>query len=126
MPLDPRLARGARSEALAAEFLMQRGYRILARNFRAGRGEIDLIGLHRGALCFAEVRSRSGSRFGRPGEAIGRRKRRQVIRAARGALAMRRWPRHQTPRFDVVGVDLSREPPELEMIQDAFDVLGDP
>ena len=100
MPLDPRLARGAGSAALAAEFLMQRGYPILARNFRAGRGEIDLIGLHRGALRFVEVRSRSGSRFGRPVEAVGRRKRRQVIRAARSrcdaGLATRRlasmWP----------------------------------
>lgn len=126
MPEDPRRARGARAEDLAARFLERRGYRILARNFQAGRGEIDLIALNRGALCFVEIRSRSSDQFGRPVEAVNRRKRRQVIKAARWALRARRWPRHDSLRFDVVGVDLSREPPEIELIQNAFDSAADP
>lgn len=126
MSEDPRRARGARAEALAARFLERRGYRILARNFQAGRGEIDLIALHRSALCFVEIRSRSSDRFGRPVEAVNRRKRTQVVQAARRALHSRRWPRHDSLRFDVVGVDLSREPPEIELIPNAFDSAADP
>ena len=120
MPADPRRERGARGEALASALLEERGYRILARNLRAGRNEIDVVALEGGALCFVEVRSRSGDRFGRAVESVDRHKRKRLVTAAREALHQQRWPTHRSVRFDVVGVDLSIDPPALELIRNAF------
>jgi putative endonuclease len=97
-----RFARGAFGEAMAALFLESRGYRILARNFRAGRREIDLI-VERGELLVAvEVKWRSGDGQLQAAEAW---RPAQRARAADGALsAMTRIPGGTTRpwRFDLV------------------------
>jgi TIGR00252 family protein len=82
-------ARGAQAEQTAAAFLRGRGLRILARNYRAPGGEIDLIAEDAGTLAFVEVRMRSGTRHGGALESIDRHKRRRILRAARHYLACR-------------------------------------
>ena len=111
---------GRRGEQLACDHLATLGFRILARNLRVPPHEIDLVALERRTLCFVEVRTRSGREFGSPEESIDARKRAHLLRAARAALALGGWPRHDRVRFDVVAVDASREPPELRLIRDAF------
>jgi putative endonuclease len=96
-----RRALGAEGEARAAAHLARRGYRILARNARAGGVEIDLVAERRGVVVFVEVKTRRGRRHGAPEEALDARKR---ARLARGAAA---WLRQHRPcarraRFDVV------------------------
>lgn len=61
---------GARGETLAAEHLSARGYRILDRNWRCARGEIDIVAVDCGETVFVEVKTRSGVGFGHPFEAI--------------------------------------------------------
>jgi putative endonuclease len=72
---------GRRGEAAAAGYLRRQGLRIVARNFRARSGELDLVALDGDALVFIEVKSTlSGSRD--PFERIGPAKARRVRRAA--------------------------------------------
>jgi len=120
-----RRQRGVYGEQLAEAFLEDQGYRIVARNARAGRREIDRIALERTTLCFIEVRLRSSRRYGSAEESVDPRKQRQVVRAARTWLAERRARgmealRFDALRFDVVTVDASRQPPELRLYRAAF------
>jgi putative endonuclease len=122
-----RLGRAA--EALAAERLERRGMRILARNQRTTsvRGEIDLIALDGPSLVFIEVKARTvGASTGpeRPALAVGHRKRHKLRSLALAWLRDRDGsvPRHDSIRFDVVGirVDGQGRVTEWEHLQAAF------
>ncbi len=127
-PLNRRDA-GLRAEALAAELLERRGFRILVRNWRRPEGEIDLIADDGGVCVFVEVRARTGEEHGHPLEAVGTRKQARVIRAARLYLASDATV--HTPgsdfRFDVVGVLFPADgsEPVLDHIENAFEVQRD-
>ena len=102
---------------------MAAGYTIRERNFRMrGRsGEIDLIAVDSGVLCFVEVKGRSGPGFGAPEEAVTREKRRRIARVAQEYLRRRRLPASQRCRFDVVSiVDRGDGAPRVEIHRDAF------
>jgi len=77
---------GARGEALAAEHYRRRGARILARNWRRGREELDLVVLEGEVLVFAEVKSRTADWGGAGRRAVDRRKRLALRRAIRAWL----------------------------------------
>lgn len=110
---------GRRGEALALEFLTEHGFRILARNLRSPKGEIDLLALEGTTLCFVEVKLRRSERFGSALESVDARKQRRIIAAARDILATRMLPRFETIRFDVVTVaDAPR--PVLHLLREAF------
>jgi putative endonuclease len=61
---------GRSGEELAAGFLEKHGYRIVERNWRGTRGELDIIAESDDTTVFVEVKTRSGSRFGHPFEAL--------------------------------------------------------
>src|SRR3954464_14821429 len=77
---------GRRGEDLAARYLTDLGYRILARNWRCRSGEIDLVAADlepgRRTIVFCEVKTRSGLGFGDPLEAITWAKGRRLGRPA--------------------------------------------
>ena len=116
-----RRARGRAGEEAAAHVLAARGYRVLLRNVRVGRGEIDLVCEHDGDIVFVEVKARRGAAFGTPAEAVTVRKQRALL-----ALAARYLGRtdraHRTCRFDVVEVWLGAggRPARVEVLRDAF------
>jgi putative endonuclease len=114
---------GRRAEDLAAAFLEGRGFRVLARNWRRPEGELDIVADHGGVCVFVEVRSRTGEEQGHPLETVDRRKRAQVIRAARLYLD-EEAPRAASFRFDVVGVVFpdGGEEPSCVHVEDAFRV----
>jgi putative endonuclease len=115
-------ALGRRGEDLAVEYLARAGFRILARNVHLRYAELDVVALERGALVFVEVRARSGARFGSGAESVDLRKQRRIAAAAGELLARGGLPRAARIRFDVIAVDTSREPPELQHFRDAFTV----
>jgi len=119
--LSKRLALGQRGEALAAAYLEERGYTIVARNWRRPEGEIDLVVARDGLCVFVEVRSRTGVERGHPLETVNASKRARVLRAARLYLDEEKPPA-AVFRFDVVGVTFSLDdtPPEIVHIEDAF------
>ena len=101
---------------MAADHLAAAGWSVLARNWRDGPRELDLVVYREGVLAFVEVKTRRGNRCGLPLEGITWRKRREVERAAGTWLRDRR---HHLPylnaiRFDAVAVRLPLHPHEGE------------
>jgi putative endonuclease len=118
-----RRARGREAEALAAEWLSARGYRVLARNHALRRGEVDLVCERGGILCFVEVRSRTGGGHGGPEETVDRRKARRVVLAATDWVA-RNGAAGRDIRFDVVAVTFGDGAPRVVHFPAAFDADG--
>lgn len=119
------LARGHRAETLAARHLTDRGLRLLERNARAGRGEIDLILLDGDTLVFAEVRARKTGARVTAAESITPAKRRKLLETAERLLAARADWRQRPCRFDVVAVSLPKDGSQpqqaaIDWIRDAF------
>lgn len=113
---------GRRYEALAARYLEARGWRVLARNWRDGPRELDLVVARDGVVAFVEVKARRDLAYGHPLEAITRRKRREVTTAARAWLREHPHP-GRILRFDAVAVlaEPGREP-TVEHLPDAWRV----
>ena len=98
--MDPRRTTGDRGEDLAATYLTDRGWTVLARNWRCVHGEIDLVLRDPdGAAVVCEVKTRNGSGWGSPLEAITRTK---ALRLRRLAAA---WARAQGAPVDDLRVD---------------------
>jgi putative endonuclease len=110
---------GTQGEELAARFLETHGYQIVERNFRSGRGEIDLIAKDGGELVFVEVKSRRSSQYGEPEESITRSKEAQLKRVAEGYL-FHRGIENQSCRFDVVAITYDQRTPVIRLIQNVF------
>ena len=106
---DSRL-RGRWGEALAAEFLRRKGYRIVAAGWR---GEF---------LCFVEVKLRGSERFGAGAEQVDRRKRERLRTTAE--LYLQQHPSPLQPRFDVVEIlapqGMATKRPGIRQIENAF------
>ena len=115
--MSDKIKTGARGENLAAEFLVNKGFEVVTRNFRHGRTEIDLIVKRDDWLIFVEVKSRSSSEFGEPEEFVDDYKGRNVFEAAEEYIFSRDWRGHI--RFDIVSVKLG-ENPEIEHFEDAI------
>lgn len=117
-----RLALGAWGEGQAVDYLRRKGMQILARNYRAPVGEIDIIAQSRKTLIFVEVKTRRGTAFGTPQEAVGPRKQQQIIRTAQWYLGQKSSGQLQ-PRFDVVAILCkSDQTVEITHLKDAFGV----
>ncbi len=117
----PHLALGRAGEQLAARHLRHLGYKILYRNFRGVRGgEIDLVCRHGDALVFVEVKTRTTEDFGRPLDAVDRKKQRRIVRGAMAWLRMLELP-DLTFRFDVVEVVMTT-PPRINVVENAFNL----
>ena len=112
---------GDRGEALAAAFLEEEGYIILARNYRFGRREVDLVVRRNDLVAFVEVKARSAPGFGHPLEAITRLKRREVEAVATHFLATRGLDGVDV-RFDAVAVYFRSDSPRaaVEHVEDAW------
>jgi len=111
---------GGRGERLAVEFLRSHGYRIVECNYRVKIGEIDIVAEEGGDLVFLEVKTRSGTKFGLPIEAVGHHKQRKIIRVAQFYLSENDMF-ERSVRFDVVSVILpTLGKGKIEVFKDAF------
>jgi len=116
-----RLCLGRTGEELAARHLVDHGFTILARNYRTPVGELDLIVRDRQHLVFVEVKTRRGTAFGTPAEAVGAHKQRQIVRASQWYLSSTNGSALQ-PRFDVIAVIIGSGEPAITHIPNAFGV----
>lgn len=115
-------ALGRWGEDLAAEHLTSLGMQVLARNWRCDLGELDLVVRDvDGTVVFVEVKTRSGTGFGEPAEAVG------AVKARRLRTLACRWLLAHRPaaacelRFDVVGIVRQRGlAPRVEHLRAAF------
>jgi putative endonuclease len=116
-----RITLGRRGEMLARDYLIQRGYLLLAENFRTRLGEIDLILRQGRTLVFVEVKTRRSIVHGHPFEAVTPRKQAQLSRVALEYMGREGW--HDRPaRFDVVGILITPEGERIELVQNAFEM----
>lgn len=111
--LRPRpVSLGERGEGLAAAHFRARGAVILARNWRSGRDELDLVALEGRVLVFVEVKTRTAEQGGAGWFAVDARKRRALRRAVRAWVRAAGGAPHT--RFDVVEVLVChRTPPRI-------------
>lgn len=101
-------------EAIAEQFCVLRGYEILARNAREGRGELDLVALDRDTIVFVEVKFRAERDPGGPLAAVTAKKREDVARAATRWLTTR-GATDRPVRFDVIGITWASDGTELRV-----------
>lgn len=104
---------------MAVEYLRQKGYEILERNFRSPWGEIDIVAQDKDFLVFVEVRSLSSSYFARPDETITRSKKRKLVKSAQYYF-MKKKLRETFSRFDVVAIDYGGSGPKVTLYPNAF------
>jgi putative endonuclease len=111
---------GDRGEDLAARFLERSGWTLVDRNFRMGRKEIDLVARRGGVVAFVEVKTRAGSGYGHPLEAITWKKRREIQQVA-AAWVDRKGRPGEDYRFDAVAVLIGGGgEPRIEHVEDAW------
>ncbi len=108
---------GKIAEEKAVNFLKQKGYTILDRNFRTRYGEIDIIAKQDNTLIFVEVRFRSGS-FISPEESIDHRKIQKIVKTANAYLT-KTIINYENIRFDVIAIDKN----QIRHIENAFDIM---
>jgi len=91
---------GREGEQAAVSYLEGRGFRILDRNWRCAGGEIDIVAVERHTFVVCEVKTRSGTRYGTPLDAVGRAKRLRLRRLAA------QWLSAHGVRFDQIRIDV--------------------
>lgn len=93
---------GAKGEAIAATYLIKKGFKVLHTNWRNRKDEIDIIAKKDDFLVMVEVKTRSGNYFGEPEVFVNKNKQRNLIRAAQAYAE--RYSSEEEIRFDIVGV----------------------
>jgi putative endonuclease len=114
----PHITLGNRGEDLAVEYLSQKGYEILHRNWRYSRAEVDIIARIGNDWVFVEVKTRETDYFGYPEEAVTKAKQKQLQKAADAFVDAN--PIEGEIRFDIVAVILNETKQEIHHIEDAF------
>ena len=113
---------GAWGEAVAAEFLRKKHYKIIANGYHSRFGEIDLIAENRKYLVFAEVKLRKSSRFAQAREYVDSRKQDRIRVTA--SIYLSENPTRLQPRFDVIEIyapeGTNTLHPEICHMEDAF------
>jgi putative endonuclease len=119
---DARQHLGKSGENLAASELESRGYAIVARRYRTGHGEIDIIARDGETMVFVEVRRKSSDECGTAAESVTPAKQRRVIRMAVEYLWLHGLYDRCPVRFDVVAIDdLPDGTPQVAVHVGAFD-----
>ncbi|MEM1119983.1 MAG: YraN family protein [Bacteroidota bacterium] len=117
--MTKHLKTGKKGEDLAVQFLREKGYEILATNWRFRRSEIDIIAKDGKVLVFIEVKTRSSDYFGTPASFVSQRKKTLLQDAA--TAYMQEVNHTWEIRFDIIGI-LIRSPKDITInhFEDAF------
>ncbi len=115
-------ADGKSGEEAACRMLRQNGFKIVERNYRGPRYEVDIIAREGGVLVFVEVKTRSSNVEESGSYAVGPQKQGRIARAAEHYLMTHADAQGDTCRFDVVLVEMreGRGPRARKLIRDAF------
>ncbi|TRX58685.1 YraN family protein [Fulvivirga sp. M361] len=109
---------GRYGEQLAAKHLEASNYKIVQRNWRYKRSEIDIIAKKDDLLVFVEVKTKHSVAFGNPEDAVDEKKASNVMKGAEQFVFETDW--HQDIRFDIIAVQLTRSGHKLFHLEDAF------
>ena len=109
---------GRLGEEIALAWLLERGFRLLDRNWHSGHKELDLVMESAGRVHFVEVKTMTPPLLVRPFEKVDRLKQTRIVAAARQYIARHRIAKEV--QFDVVSVILEKDAPKVEYIPEAF------
>ena len=113
---------GAWGEALAADYLRKKHYKIVASGYHSRFGEIDLIAQNRTFLVFVEVKLRKSARFALAREYVDLKKQEKLRLTA--SIYLSQNPTKLQPRFDVIEIyapeGTATTAPEIYHLEDAF------
>jgi len=112
---------GKENEKMAIGFLKRRGFRIIEKNYRTPRGEVDIIAADGDVIVFIEVKARRSNRYGHPKFAVTPTKQRHLSAAAMAYLK-KTGNTGRRARFDVVTIQYADDMPMIEHIQNAFNL----
>ena len=98
---------GKYGEDVAERYLVQKGYKILERNFLCRQGELDIIAETKEYIVFIEVKTRSNTLYGNPINAVDFNKRKHMYKVAKYFLHIRGWERRYV-RFDAIEVYIEK------------------
>ena len=102
MKPSPKKATGIHGEQLAEEYLITHGHKILDRNWRFSKSEIDLISMDGQVLVFTEVKTRSYDYFGKPESFVSDHK--ELLMHEAASIYMEKINHHWEFRFDIIGI----------------------
>ncbi len=109
---------GKKGEEEAVRFLTDKGYRILHRNWRSGKKELDIVAEYGHELIVIEVKTRRNHLYGSPEEAVNERKIRRIVASADAYI--RKFAIDMPVRFDIITLTGQEPPFEIEHIEEAF------
>jgi len=109
---------GKKGEDLAADHLKKTGYKLLSRNWKYGKHEIDIIAENKDVVVFAEVKTRTDDFQMHPITAVTTEKQKSIIWAAEGYI--KKYNIDKDSRFDVITIIKKGEQFEIDHIEDAF------
>ncbi|HOG11784.1 MAG: YraN family protein [Smithellaceae bacterium] len=118
-----KIITGRAGEAMAADFLKRRGYRILEMNYRCSIGEIDMVAREKDVLVFVEVKTRKSGAMGYPEQAVGLVKQKKMSQLALWYLRDKNIG-DAAVRFDVVAILLLPSGNDIRLIRGAFDFIA--
>lgn len=110
--------KGDKGEALAAKYLEEHGFTIIARNWKHARFELDLIAENKTHIVFVEVKTRYSNTYGEPWEAVNKAKRKKICLSADAYI--KQFHCEKEPRFDIVSVLHQGKSTEILHIDEAF------
>ena len=109
---------GKLGEDLAVQYLTDKGYEILERNWHNIHKEVDIIAKYGQYLVIVEVKTRQNDEYGEPGLAVTKRKQRMLIAAANAYISRKELD--METRFDIISIVVKDSDPVIEHIEDAF------
>ena len=109
---------GIQGEEIASGYLAGKGYKIVERNWRFGKDEIDIIAENEQFLVIVEVKTRSTNYYGNPEEAVWDQKQRSLIRAANEYVIQKEIDKEV--RFDIFSIVIESNKQTIRHIEDAF------
>ena len=112
---------GKIGEDIAVDYLIEKGYEVLCRNFRYLKAEIDIIARFQDQIIIIEVKARKNVYFGNPEEAVNEKKRKLLIQAA--DYYLNKESLTEDIRFDIISVINKNKVYEIIHIENAFDSI---
>lgn len=111
------IEKGKLGEKIALKYIVSKGGKIIEKNYRTKRGEVDLIVKLNGELVFVEVKSRSNINYGYPSESVDYKKKRKIVNVAKYYILANSLY-NLSIRFDVIEVYLKEN--KINHIVNAF------
>ncbi|WP_111706937.1 YraN family protein [Lutibacter citreus] len=109
---------GEKGEQLAVNFLLKKGYKILERNWRFKKAEVDIIALKDSILVPVEVKTRTSNYFGNPQDFVNHKKIQLLVEAINQYVVSKDLD--VEVRFDIIAIIKNKNTSKIEHLEDAF------